>query len=189
MKINHYPPSKNPKPKHNHDPGHDREHHPCPHCHDHKHHPCPFCHEDRHCRKFICDDNFKIRLAGLREGLNFRLRQLLGCEVEIELDNGNKVKGTIGNVGSNFVEMLVEKYLPPASRNAPEEHIDEPDKEESSEEDLEKDSVQKQPEDEELCQECRGKKHKNCHILIFPIDKIANVEVKSSNIRPLEGIG
>ena len=41
------------------------------------------------CRKNLCDTVFSIRLGGLQDGLNFRLRQLLWCEAEFELDDGN----------------------------------------------------------------------------------------------------
>ena len=66
------------------------------------------CNCNRHrCRKDLCDDHFRIRLAGLTDGLNYRLHQLLWSEVAITLDNGEYVVGTIVFVGSNFVEMLL----------------------------------------------------------------------------------
>ena len=77
-------------------------------CHDRC---CCSCHRSR-CRKDLCDTDFSIRLGGLQNGLNFRLRQLLWCDAEFELDAGNTVKGTIVTVGSNFVEVLVEETFP-----------------------------------------------------------------------------
>ena len=66
------------------------------------------CNCNRHrCRKNLCDDHFRIRLAGLTDGLNYRLHQLLWSEVAITLENGDYVVGTIVFVGSNFVELLL----------------------------------------------------------------------------------
>lgn len=56
----------------------------------------------------MCNKGFQINLAGLTDGLNYRLRKLLWVEVEIGLDNGGKVKGTIVFIGSNFIEVVVE---------------------------------------------------------------------------------
>lgn len=83
------------------------------------------CRQNR-CNRELCDSDFKIRLAGLQGGLMFRLRQLLGCKAEVELDNGTKINGTFIFVGSNFVEILVEETLPP-NGDAVEEEIEEHD--------------------------------------------------------------
>ncbi|WP_158701670.1 hypothetical protein [Lentibacillus sp. Marseille-P4043] len=40
--------------------------------------------------------------------MNYRLRQLMGCEVEVQLENDETVRGVICYVGSNFVELLTE---------------------------------------------------------------------------------
>lgn len=76
----------------------------CKGCHDSacKHHchqcRCVCCH--RHsCRRFICDDDFRLRLGGLQDGLNFRLRQLIGCKVEIQLEDDQVIRGKICHVG------------------------------------------------------------------------------------------
>jgi hypothetical protein len=71
-----------------------------------EHKNCCFCNQHRY-RKDLCDDHFRIHLAGLTDGLNYRLHQLLWSEVEITLNNGYDVVGTIVFVGSNFVEMLL----------------------------------------------------------------------------------
>lgn len=86
-------------------------------CHDRC---CCRCNCSR-CRRNLCDTNFSIRLGGLQDGLNFRLRQLLWCEAEFELDDGNIAKGTIVSVGSNFVEVLVKE----ASQLESEDQVDE----------------------------------------------------------------
>jgi hypothetical protein len=133
--------------------------HKCSHhqgCHDRC---CCSCHRSR-CRKDLCDTDFKIRLAGLQDGLNFRLRKQLWCEAEFELDNGNKVKGTIVFVGSNFVEILVDKSLPL--------------------EDGDKDLTQKPPVEEKEHDACEIRKHTKGRTWIFSIDKIANVILSSS---------
>ena len=68
------------------------------------------CHR-RHscCRRNLCNKDFQINLAGLTDGLNYRLRQLLWNQVAIALDNEEKVVGTITFIGSNFIELLVEQ--------------------------------------------------------------------------------
>ena len=114
----------------------DRKHHDNHHCgcddnRSHHHDDCHSCggHRGHHghchsvcchrpsCRRSICDNHFSIRLGGLHQGLNFRLRQLLGCHVDIHLEDNKKVHGEVCFVGSNFVEMFVDdKYYqsPPA---------------------------------------------------------------------------
>ena len=137
----------------------------CPHeCCSHKCNPhqggqdrcCCSC---SRCRKNLCDTDFKIRLAGLQDGLNFRLRKQLWCEAEFELDSGNKVKGTIVFVGSNFVEILVNKPL--------------------SLEDGGNELKQKAPEEEKEHDVCEIRKHSKGVTWIFSIDKIAYVKLSS----------
>lgn len=132
------------------------------------HHRCCCCHRS-HCRKTLCDTDFSIRKGGLQDGLNYRLRQLLWCEAEFELDDGKTINGTIITVGSNFVEVLVK------SRDQVDEKIAE-----ASEEDLYKESLQKKKKPDEKREK---RKHKKGRSWIFPTDKIANVKLKSSRHR------
>ncbi|UOE94546.1 hypothetical protein [Alkalihalobacillus sp. LMS39] len=79
---------------------HHRDHHCCDshRCHGH--------HSFKHDR--ICDDRFNVRLRGLDGGLAFRLRQLVGCVVKLEVECGdecNRFKGIICHVGRDFVEI------------------------------------------------------------------------------------
>lgn len=146
----------------------------CPHqgCHD----SCKCCCCRSRCRKNLCDTNFSIRLGGLQNGLNFRLRQLLWCEAEFELEGENIVKGTIVSVGSNFVEVLVKESLQLESGDHVEEVI-----EESSEEKMDKELTEKHlVEEKELDDEEEERIHKKCKSWIFSIDKIANIKVNRS---------
>lgn len=156
----------------------------CPHeCCSHKCSPhqdchdryCCSCHRGR-CRKDLCDTDFSIRLSGLQGGLNFRLRQLLWCEAEFELDGGNTIKGTIVSVGSNFVEVLVEETFKLKSGDHVEEEMDE-----ASEEDMDKELTERHPEEEnKLDEDYEERKHEKGKSWIFSIDKIANIKVTSS---------
>ncbi|WP_144034659.1 hypothetical protein [Sporosarcina sp. P16b] len=89
-----------------------------------------------------------IRLGGLQNGLNFRLRQMVCCEAEFQLNNDEIVKGTIVFVGSNFVEIFVNGKA----------------------EDL--------PTDSNRTDELKGMKrgHPIGETLLFPIDKISSVK-------------
>ncbi|MCM3709086.1 hypothetical protein [Sporosarcina luteola] len=51
--------------------------------------------------------HFSVRLAGLQDGLLYRLHQLLWDEAQFKLMDGTEVKGTIVSVGANFVEVLL----------------------------------------------------------------------------------
>ncbi|MGB5944629.1 hypothetical protein [Paenisporosarcina sp.] len=133
---------------------------------------CCGCKHHR-CRENLCDNDFQIRLAGLQGGLNYRLRQLLGCNCEIELDNGTKVIGKLAFVGSNFVEMLVEETLP-ASDETHEEVLELEiftDQNHLGEED--------DLEDIEL-EENDIREHEKGRTWIFSVEKIVNVVVDSS---------
>jgi len=55
--------------------------------------------------KIQFNDDFGNPLAGLTHELNYRIHELLWCEVSVLLDNGILVGGTIVFVGSNFIEM------------------------------------------------------------------------------------
>jgi hypothetical protein len=89
---------------HNHHDHHDCCHHDH-HNHHHNHHD--FHHRDVICDRFLCDDDFRLRLGGLQGGMNFRLRQLLGSNVKLALENEKKITAKICFVGSDFVEAEV----------------------------------------------------------------------------------
>jgi len=115
------------------------------------------CNRNR-CRRDLCDDDFRIRLAGLSDGLNYRLHQLLWCDAAISLDNGDFIVGKIIFVGSNFVEML----LP----------VEEP-----IEEDIEDESLLDEDlEENEPIMEFEEREHSIGRTLIFSIAKIVTVE-------------
>ena len=103
------------------------------------------------CRRDLCDDDFRIRLAGLTDGLNYRLHQLLWCDAAISLVNGDFVVGKIIFVGSNFVEMLL-----PVENGEPAEDEGEEENESST--------------------ECEEREHPIGRTLIFSIDKIVDLE-------------
>lgn len=79
------------------------------------HHHDSFDFHDDFClnNHFICDDRFRFRLAGLEGGMAFRLRQLIDCDVKIELECGENeeemLQGRICFVGADFVEIDVMK--------------------------------------------------------------------------------
>ncbi|WP_017727761.1 hypothetical protein [Halalkalibacterium ligniniphilum] len=61
------------------------------------------------CEPFTCDDRFRLRLGGLRDNLNFRLRQLVGTDVTIRVRCGNRFEDIVAKlfyVGSDFLEVL-----------------------------------------------------------------------------------
>ncbi|MBB6454784.1 vacuolar-type H+-ATPase subunit I/STV1 [Salirhabdus euzebyi] len=70
------------------------------------------------CDRHLCDDHFKVRLGGLTNGINYRLRQLTGCKVKLSVDAGSeteKILAEICHVGSNYVEVKVLKKLSDSS--------------------------------------------------------------------------
>lgn len=151
----------------------DHTNHSCKHCCSYE--CCCTCHHN-HCRKNLCDTDFSIRLGGLEGGLNFRLRRLLWCEAEFELDNGEKVKGTIVSVGSNFVEVLVKQSSPLNTGESPEKKVEEVPVQNSD--DI---SSQKHTDEEsELCDDCEERTHEKGTSLIFSFDKIATIQVDNS---------
>ncbi len=84
-----------------------RDHFKDCHCIDrdrhHRHRDCDFRHRER-----FCDDRFNVRLRGLEGGFAFRLRQLVGCVVKLEVECGDECNvfiGTICHVGRDFVEI------------------------------------------------------------------------------------
>ena len=95
---------------------------------DHKDHHDEHCHDDsssfdhhdwkKHKRCFdlfpgspCCDDRFAVRLAGLEGGLNFRLRQLIGEEIElfVQAPEQKIINGVIVEVGGDFIELKPTK--------------------------------------------------------------------------------
>lgn len=138
-------------------------HHHHPHHHDCRcghHHDCG-CHHNHHnhCRRFLCDDDFRLRLGGLLHNLNFKLRQLIGCMVELELEDSRKIEAEICFVGSNFVE--VQKY---GDVYEPEPGEGEPDSSDITE-----------PQDAAGDEYEEAAKH--CYSWIIPIEKIKYVQV------------
>lgn len=115
-------------------------------------------HHDCHCHyhhRNLCDDDFRLRLGGLHDGLNFRLRQLIGCDVEIELENNEILHGKVCYVGSNFVELKVEERT---SAPTDDEELD--------------NTINEDVKD-------THSNGDNCHNTIFSIDKIENVKYPS----------
>lgn len=171
--------------------GHKSSHRDCKH-HEHKdshHKPCDYHHHHcyrcgyrpHHCyRSSICDDHFRLRLGGLYQGLNFRLRQLIGCKVDVHLENGQKLSGKISQVGSNFVELIVdEKKYPKMEREVT-------DKTENAEEQVDDNVASKKletykehkehKEHKKDKKDKKRKKKKKKHSMIFSIDKINNLK-------------
>jgi hypothetical protein len=57
----------------------------------------------------LCSRNFSLRLGGLRNRMAARLRQYLGCDIEIGYEcesTVKKISGKITFVGTDFVEVL-----------------------------------------------------------------------------------
>lgn len=75
----------------------------------HKHYCCSTC-KQNHCRKDLCGKEFTIRLDGFEDNLTYRIYELLWNKVEIELDNGNKIIGTLSFVGFNFIEIHNDEH-------------------------------------------------------------------------------
>ncbi|WP_421385113.1 hypothetical protein ACOJQI_10215 [Bacillus salacetis] len=91
--------------------------------------------------------------------MNFKLRQLIGCMVDLELEDGRRIEAEICFVGSNFVEVkkYEEESLPPEEPDhGPEEAASEADAKEQDQEET-------------------GEKH--CYSWIIPVDKIKYVEI------------
>ena len=149
----------------------DRRHCDCHHKHHHNHCGCghhhrhhPDCHHRHdHCRRLLCDDDFRLRLGGLQNNLNFKLRQLIGCLVDLELEDGRKMEAQICYVGTNFVEIkkfddIMDPVLDPDQNEEP-ESLD-----------------HEQPEDIELADESSEPK-RHCSSWIIPVEKIKYVKI------------
>ena len=63
-------------------------------------------HNDSFTDRCLCDNQFRVRLSGLRSSMAFRLRQLTGRNVKITLEEGVSVRGKITFVGTDFVEVV-----------------------------------------------------------------------------------
>jgi len=162
----YYPECRCIKPKH-------KSH--CEHQHEYKNFECLHCYPKGFycvckpiCRKNLCDEDFKIRLGGMQSRLNYRLHQLLWCEVKILLENRTIVKGTISFVGSNFVEITKVENLPITN--------------ESKLEELAKVATHKALEiDYNTNDEDEEREHEKGHTLIFSIDKIESIELENAS--------
>lgn len=69
------------------------------------------CHHEKYndCFENRCfnDDRFVVRLGGLTSGMAFRLRQLIDCDINIVVSEGNeKIQGKLVYVGTDFVEVV-----------------------------------------------------------------------------------
>jgi hypothetical protein len=142
--------------------GHHHHHNDCG-C-GHHHHDCGHHHHHNHCRRFLCDDDFRLRLGGLLNNLNFKLRQLIGCMVELELDDSRKLEAEICFVGTNFVEV----------KNYGEVFEPEP---EPGEEEPESPDIPEQPDAAADENEDVDEPEKHCYSWIIPMEKIKYVQV------------
>ncbi|MCA1031114.1 hypothetical protein LCL95_08775 [Bacillus timonensis] len=149
---------------------HNDFHNKHPHHRDHFHKDCG-CdhHKDFICDRFICDDEFRLRLGGLQGGLNFRLRQLIGCKVKMELSSGKKYLVEICFIGADFAEVKVLKDL-----TTPEPAPQDPVTEECPEE---MEAAQAESKKKKRRRRRRRRKNKACKALIIPFDQIKFVEV------------
>jgi len=123
---------------------------------------CPACgrrhnfYEDHRQKRNFYEDDLR--------GLNFRLWQLLGRDIEVELESYETIHGEISYVGTDFVELLVKDHMR-------ESLFDDKD---GAEEEL---ASSNNEEEQEECPVC--KKHeqeKNRHTTIFSTDKINSVK-------------
>ncbi|MHA6250884.1 hypothetical protein [Oceanobacillus sp. CAU 1775] len=67
-------------------------------CSDHQNSNC-------RCSHALCANRFRIRLSGLKDNLNYRLRKLVGRVVILELENAKDIEARICFVGSDFIEV------------------------------------------------------------------------------------
>ncbi|WP_409254166.1 hypothetical protein V1502_09785 [Bacillus sp. SCS-153A] len=98
--------------------------------------------------------------------MNFKLRQLIGCLVDLELEDGRKMEVQICYVGTNFVEVkkfddIVEPYPNPDTELHAEAESPELD----------------QVVDAALADESSSSPKRHCSSWIIPVDKIKYVKV------------
>lgn len=138
-------------------------HHCCcsRHCSSCGHYDCcgHSCHHHCGCCRKSGSRCFSIRLAGLQDGLHFRLHRLLWNEAQFKLEDGTEVKGTIVSVGSNFVEVLLEDTSSEESKTTL---------------DSEQEGNEMEIEDEV---DTEKREHPIGRTWIFSIDKIVHMEV------------
>ncbi|MFC4403392.1 hypothetical protein [Gracilibacillus xinjiangensis] len=148
-------------------------HHSLPHDHHHfAQHNHQFDREGCFCESFVCDDRFKVRLGGLTGGMNFRLRQLIGCEVKMKVDCGEEcrdIQAEICFVGRDFVEVNVHKEL--------DDHMDDID-DDMEEEELEKDCPHCKKHKRKKCKKCAKHKRRKQDFVIFPLESIKWFEIE-----------
>ncbi|EDL64246.1 hypothetical protein BSG1_00165 [Bacillus sp. SG-1] len=111
----------------------------------------------------LCDDDFRLRLGGLQNNMNFKLRQFIGCLVEFELEDGRKMEVQICYVGTNFVEVKkFDDIVDPAPDPHQQEEPDTPDYE--------------QADDAALADESSDHK-RHCSSWIILVEKIKYVKI------------
>lgn len=121
---------------------------------DHRHDGCS-C-DGHHQKKKFYDDDLR--------GLNLRLWQLVGRDIEVELENYETIHGEISHVGTDFVELLVKDHMR-------ESQFDDKD---GAEEELDSSN---NGEEQEACPICKEhEQEKNRHTAIFSTDKINSVK-------------
>lgn len=109
--------------------------------------------DDFICERFLCSEDFKVRLGGLQGGLNFRMRQLIGCVVTMKIECGEdteEITAKICFVGSDYVEVEVLEN-----------------------DDVENDEDGNNDEDSEEC-----KKKEKADFLILPTERVKWIKVK-----------
>ena len=143
----------------------------CSNFHKHDYSPCHAeccsnhnCCCGGRCRRDLCSPSFRTRLGGLQSGLNFRLRELLWCNIKFGLEDGNEVKGRLISVGSNFVEILLESAL--ENENC-----------EIAVKIMDKESIEENKDNfDDHCEYC-NRHHNIGRSIIFSTDKIAKIEI------------
>ena len=122
-----------------------------------------------------CDDQhdrYQQRKLGndeeLQCELHVKLRQYIGYEIEVELENFETVHGKVIYVGKNFVELIVKDHMTDPNyddKDGIEELESADDGEESSEE-------------QDRCSECKEhQSDKKYYSYIFLIDKIERIKI------------
>ncbi|OES45334.1 hypothetical protein [Domibacillus iocasae] len=75
------------------------------------HNGCRNCFKERMNDRFenrrLCDEQFRIRLGGLKSGMAFQMRQLMDSNVKIMFEEGGSIQGKVHFVGTDFLEMVL----------------------------------------------------------------------------------